>query len=106
MNGIIGNLCNISIRNHILLPCPTLDFRCAETNFFNRSFYTENSYIITDLKLIFKNNEETGNNITHQVLRTKTDGKSGDPCPCEKRAYFYSHCFQRHNKRYEIDNIR
>src|SRR5699024_1458547 len=106
MNGIVDNLCDISIRNHILLPCTTLDFRFAETDFFNRSFYTRNKYMITVRNMIFKNNEVTGNNITHHALRTKPDGKSDDPCLCKKQAYFYSNYFQCHDNRYEIDNIR
>ena len=50
-----------------------LIFVVRKTNFFNRSICNANLHIITYGKLIFKNDEETGNDILHKTLGTKSD---------------------------------
>src|SRR5699024_10856815 len=76
VNRVIRNLCYISIRNHILLTRPAHNLRGPYTNLFHLSFNRRSNNIISNRKLVLKNDKETGNDVTYQVLSTKTNCQS------------------------------
>src|SRR5207237_2550404 len=73
-----GDVLNISVWDDIHLPFEISQDCRSQSHTFDDTRKIANLHNITDAELVFKQDEETGNNILDQALRAKTNGQSND----------------------------